>query len=191
MGGETPELGLEQAPQDASTKKLSECLKRIGDELDSNMELQRCGPWNPGVQPVSPFSLRTQESQLPTPTFPGSLESRPTAPFSVRPRGPGPHHSTQHSGLPALPCPRILKLSFRESFSPVSSMSTSWLSPMMASWLRPQFPYLWYGVDTRVSTLHLILPPQHWLSSLLQDDRGRGHRLPPRGLFPSGGRNVF
>ncbi|XP_066874740.1 apoptosis regulator BAX isoform X3 [Kogia breviceps] len=41
MGGETPELGLEQAPQDASTKKLSECLKRIGDELDSNMELQR------------------------------------------------------------------------------------------------------------------------------------------------------
>ncbi|KAM7233146.1 hypothetical protein CapIbe_015282, partial [Capra ibex] len=41
MGGETPELGLEQVPQDASTKKLSECLKRIGDELDSNMELQR------------------------------------------------------------------------------------------------------------------------------------------------------
>ncbi|KAB1274352.1 Apoptosis regulator BAX [Camelus dromedarius] len=41
MGGETPELGLEQIPQDASTKKLSECLKRIGDELDSNMELQR------------------------------------------------------------------------------------------------------------------------------------------------------
>nr|2XA0_C Chain C, APOPTOSIS REGULATOR BAX [Mus musculus]2XA0_D Chain D, APOPTOSIS REGULATOR BAX [Mus musculus] len=27
--------------QDASTKKLSECLRRIGDELDSNMELQR------------------------------------------------------------------------------------------------------------------------------------------------------
>ncbi|XP_022379606.1 apoptosis regulator BAX isoform X1 [Enhydra lutris kenyoni] len=41
MGGETPELALEQAPQDASTKKLSECLKRIGDELDSNVELQR------------------------------------------------------------------------------------------------------------------------------------------------------
>ncbi|XP_012589155.1 PREDICTED: apoptosis regulator BAX isoform X2 [Condylura cristata] len=41
MAGDTPELGLEQAPQDASTKKLSECLKRIGDELDSNMELQR------------------------------------------------------------------------------------------------------------------------------------------------------
>ncbi|XP_027473794.1 apoptosis regulator BAX isoform X2 [Zalophus californianus] len=41
MGGETPELALEQVPQDASTKKLSECLKRIGDELDSNMELQR------------------------------------------------------------------------------------------------------------------------------------------------------
>uniref|UniRef100_F6YGW2 Apoptosis regulator BAX n=1 Tax=Equus caballus TaxID=9796 RepID=F6YGW2_HORSE len=41
MGGDTPELGLEEVPQDASTKKLSECLKRIGDELDSNMELQR------------------------------------------------------------------------------------------------------------------------------------------------------
>ncbi|KAI5257023.1 Apoptosis Regulator Bax [Manis pentadactyla] len=41
MVGETPELALEQTPQDASTKKLSECLKRIGDELDSNMELQR------------------------------------------------------------------------------------------------------------------------------------------------------
>ncbi|XP_039724453.1 apoptosis regulator BAX isoform X3 [Pteropus medius] len=42
MGGETPELALEpRGPQDASTKKLSECLKRIGDELDSNMELQR------------------------------------------------------------------------------------------------------------------------------------------------------
>lgn len=57
MGGETPELALEQVPQDASTKKLSECLKRIGDELDSNMELQRCGPWAPGVQPLVPFSL--------------------------------------------------------------------------------------------------------------------------------------
>ncbi|XP_045387172.1 apoptosis regulator BAX isoform X3 [Lemur catta] len=41
MGGEAPELALEPTPQDASTKKLSECLKRIGDELDSNMELQR------------------------------------------------------------------------------------------------------------------------------------------------------
>uniref|UniRef100_A0A8D2HT06 Apoptosis regulator BAX n=1 Tax=Urocitellus parryii TaxID=9999 RepID=A0A8D2HT06_UROPR len=41
MGGDTSELALEQVPQDASTKKLSECLKRIGDELDSNMELQR------------------------------------------------------------------------------------------------------------------------------------------------------
>ncbi|KAG8521411.1 Apoptosis regulator BAX [Galemys pyrenaicus] len=41
MAGDTPELALEQTPQDASTKKLSECLKRIGDELDSNMELQR------------------------------------------------------------------------------------------------------------------------------------------------------
>ena len=54
MGGETPELGLEQVPQDASTKKLSECLKRIGDELDSNMELQRCGPWDPGVPAPNP-----------------------------------------------------------------------------------------------------------------------------------------
>ncbi|XP_055226016.1 apoptosis regulator BAX isoform X4 [Gorilla gorilla gorilla] len=41
MGGEAPELALDPVPQDASTKKLSECLKRIGDELDSNMELQR------------------------------------------------------------------------------------------------------------------------------------------------------
>lgn len=101
MGGETPELGLEQAPQDASTKKLSECLKRIGDELDSNMELQRCSPWDLEVQPLGLFSLRTQEFQLPTPTSTGRLESSPTAPFSFRPRGPGPHHSTQHSGLPA------------------------------------------------------------------------------------------
>ncbi|ERE71140.1 trans-1,2-dihydrobenzene-1,2-diol dehydrogenase-like protein [Cricetulus griseus] len=41
MAGDTPELTLEQPPQDPSTKKLSECLRRIGDELDSNMELQR------------------------------------------------------------------------------------------------------------------------------------------------------
>ncbi|XP_032749535.1 apoptosis regulator BAX isoform X2 [Rattus rattus] len=41
MAGETPELTLEQPPQDPSTKKLSECLRRIGDELDNNMELQR------------------------------------------------------------------------------------------------------------------------------------------------------
>ncbi|OBS58163.1 hypothetical protein A6R68_10709, partial [Neotoma lepida] len=39
--GETPELTLEQPPQDASTKKLSECLSLIGDDLDSIMELQR------------------------------------------------------------------------------------------------------------------------------------------------------
>lgn len=50
MGGDTPELALEQAPQDASTKKLSECLKRIGDELDSNMELQRCDSRAPRVE---------------------------------------------------------------------------------------------------------------------------------------------
>lgn len=48
MAGETPELTLQQPPQDASTKKLSECLRRIGDELDSNMELQRCGSWELG-----------------------------------------------------------------------------------------------------------------------------------------------
>lgn len=48
MAGETPELTLEQPPQDPSTKKLSECLRRIGDELDSNMELQRCASWDLG-----------------------------------------------------------------------------------------------------------------------------------------------
>lgn len=48
MAGETPELTLEQPPQDASTKKLGECLRRIGDELDNNMELQRCGSCNLG-----------------------------------------------------------------------------------------------------------------------------------------------
>ncbi|XP_028929283.1 apoptosis regulator BAX isoform X1 [Ornithorhynchus anatinus] len=39
----TPEQlgGSELPPPDASTKRLSECLRRIGDELDSNMELQR------------------------------------------------------------------------------------------------------------------------------------------------------
>ncbi|XP_040833858.1 apoptosis regulator BAX isoform X2 [Ochotona curzoniae] len=41
MGGQIPELPLEQVPPDESTKRLSECLKRIGDELDSNVELQR------------------------------------------------------------------------------------------------------------------------------------------------------
>ncbi|XP_023604791.1 apoptosis regulator BAX [Myotis lucifugus] len=41
-GERRPQLPLgPRVPQDASTKKLSECLKRIGDELDSNMELQR------------------------------------------------------------------------------------------------------------------------------------------------------
>lgn len=52
MAGDTPELNLEQPPQDPSTKKLSDCLRRIGDELDSNMELQRLGPgtWDhPGL----------------------------------------------------------------------------------------------------------------------------------------------
>lgn len=55
MGGEASQLPLgPRVAQDASTKKLSECLKRIGDELDSNMELQRCGPRNPGVPAPSP-----------------------------------------------------------------------------------------------------------------------------------------
>lgn len=57
MGGETPELALEpRLPQDASTKKLSDCLKRIGDELDSNIELQRCGPRDPRVQSLVHWS---------------------------------------------------------------------------------------------------------------------------------------
>ncbi|KAL6090296.1 hypothetical protein STEG23_029484 [Scotinomys teguina] len=41
MAGETPELTLEQPPQDASTKKLSECLSLIGDDLDSIMKLKK------------------------------------------------------------------------------------------------------------------------------------------------------
>ncbi|MEE6482656.1 hypothetical protein FKM82_013310 [Ascaphus truei] len=37
-----PELGMtEQLQGDPATKKLSECLRKIGDELDGNMELQR------------------------------------------------------------------------------------------------------------------------------------------------------
>ncbi|XP_007941189.1 apoptosis regulator BAX [Orycteropus afer afer] len=52
IGGEAPELALERVPQDPSTKKLSECLKRIGDELDSNLELQRCGPGEAGATAV-------------------------------------------------------------------------------------------------------------------------------------------
>jgi hypothetical protein len=59
MAGETPELTLEQPPQDASTKKLSECLRRIGDELDSNMELQRCASWDLGSVKGSPAELGT------------------------------------------------------------------------------------------------------------------------------------
>ncbi|XP_063798471.1 apoptosis regulator BAX isoform X2 [Pseudophryne corroboree] len=39
---DVPELGtFEQQPENPSTKRLSECLRRIGDELDGNMELQR------------------------------------------------------------------------------------------------------------------------------------------------------
>ncbi|KAM5132015.1 apoptosis regulator BAX [Mantella aurantiaca] len=39
---EVPELsGMEQVPTNPSTKKLSDCLRKIGDELDGNMELQR------------------------------------------------------------------------------------------------------------------------------------------------------
>ncbi|XP_069461362.1 apoptosis regulator BAX [Ambystoma mexicanum] len=33
--------GNEEPPMDPSTKRLSECLRKIGDELDGNMELQR------------------------------------------------------------------------------------------------------------------------------------------------------
>lgn len=78
MGGETPELGPEQVPQDASTKKLSECLKRIGDELDSNMELQRCGPWDPGV---------VSSPSEPNRHFPWEPGVRAHSPFSLRPKG--------------------------------------------------------------------------------------------------------
>ncbi|KAM6289146.1 apoptosis regulator BAX [Aegotheles albertisi] len=35
------ELGGPQPPLSPDTKRLSECLRRIGDELDSNAELQR------------------------------------------------------------------------------------------------------------------------------------------------------
>ena len=115
MGGETPELGLEQVPQDASTKKLSECLKRIGDELDSNMELQRCGPWDPGVQRLGPFSLRTQESQLPTPTSTGRLESSPLFFQTQRSRVP-----SLNSALwtPSLPVPWDLETLLHGVFFP-------------------------------------------------------------------------
>lgn len=104
MGGETPELALEaRGPQDASTKKLSECLKRIGDELDSNMELQRCGSQDPGGQPLVPFALRTWESRLPTPSFPRSMECRPTAPISLSAGVQG--LATQPSTLHSQPSP--------------------------------------------------------------------------------------
>lgn len=100
MGGETPELPLEQVPQDASTKKLSECLKRIGDELDSNMELQRCGPpgpqesshWSPS--PLEPWS---SDSQAPFPL--GAWSSDPHPPIPADPIVQVPITSTQHPGL--------------------------------------------------------------------------------------------
>uniref|UniRef100_A0A7N4PU30 BCL2 associated X, apoptosis regulator n=1 Tax=Sarcophilus harrisii TaxID=9305 RepID=A0A7N4PU30_SARHA len=47
VAGGAPELVLESMgdstplPSDPRTKRLTECLRRIGDELDSNMELQR------------------------------------------------------------------------------------------------------------------------------------------------------
>nr|DBA16027.1 TPA: hypothetical protein GDO54_003470 [Pyxicephalus adspersus] len=42
-GVDVPELHVEdQVPVNPSTKRLSECLRKIGDELDGNMELQRC-----------------------------------------------------------------------------------------------------------------------------------------------------
>lgn len=54
------ELG-EPQPSSPDTKRLSECLRRIGDELDSNMELQRWAlaafwgsPWCPQACPDHP-----------------------------------------------------------------------------------------------------------------------------------------
>ncbi|XP_044526939.1 apoptosis regulator BAX isoform X4 [Gracilinanus agilis] len=47
VAGGAPELLLDSMgdsaplPSDPRTKRLTECLRRIGDELDSNMELQR------------------------------------------------------------------------------------------------------------------------------------------------------
>ncbi|XP_075047412.1 apoptosis regulator BAX [Mixophyes fleayi] len=38
---DVPELVAAELQENPSTKKLSECLRRIGDELDGNMELQR------------------------------------------------------------------------------------------------------------------------------------------------------
>lgn len=104
MGGETPELALEQVPQDASTKKLSECLKRIGDELDSNMELQRCGPWAPGIQPLVPFSLTFPRAPALRPLFPWAWSSDPQSATPSDPGVQGP--TTLPSSLaekPALP----------------------------------------------------------------------------------------
>ncbi|NXW69103.1 BAX regulator, partial [Hirundo rustica] len=51
----------EPQPSSPDTKRLSECLRRIGDELDSNMELQRWaadihwgGLWCPQARPDRP-----------------------------------------------------------------------------------------------------------------------------------------
>ncbi|XP_053308138.1 apoptosis regulator BAX [Spea bombifrons] len=38
---DVPELSWTHLPIDPATKELSECLRKIGDELDGNMELQR------------------------------------------------------------------------------------------------------------------------------------------------------
>lgn len=172
MGGETPELALEpRLPQDASTKKLSDCLKRIGDELDSNIELQRCGPRDPGVQPLvhwSPYSSLCR-----------SLSSQPHLPLKHGVGAHSPHFLQGSRASPlnsALSTPSLLLPQDLETLLQGVIFSTFLnvhlvpfphigLLPFISVWLGPQFPYLCYGVDTRVSTPYLILPPQHWLSS--------------------------
>lgn len=61
------ELG-EPQPSSPDTKRLSECLRRIGDELDSNMELQRWASaafrgclWCPRARPDRPHRPLPQD----------------------------------------------------------------------------------------------------------------------------------
>lgn len=49
------ELGGNEMPIDPSTKRLSECLRKIGDELDGNMELQRMIDQVPTSSPKEVF----------------------------------------------------------------------------------------------------------------------------------------
>lgn len=62
MAGETLELILEQTPQDASTKKLSDSLSRIGDELHSKMELRMIAAMDTDLLPPPPPPTHTQRS---------------------------------------------------------------------------------------------------------------------------------